>query len=180
MATDSVKMSSGWKGMWVVVLLLCGCRPDKNKFPDEPYLRLLQANVFNNGVDKDSFILLNLYYHDGDGDLGLNPGDTSPPFNATGTEFFNLHVWMYERKNGQWVKPVNLLSPTKDTLNFHERIPRITPTGRSKWVEGNLDLRIPAEPVGLKPDTVKITVQLTDRARRKSAVAETEAIVLKH
>ncbi len=78
------------------------------------------------------------------------------------------------------LKPLNPLSPDKDTLNFHERLPSLTPTGRAKWIEGNLDLRIPAEPYSLKPDTVKLVLQMFDRSLNKSNTIETEPIILKH
>lgn len=161
-------------------LMLFSCQPDKNKFSSVPFLQLKGAYVYNNGFDKDSFILLELYYHDGDGDIGLDPGDTASPFQYGGQEFYNLKIWMLEKKNGKWVKPFNPLSNPPDTLNFHQRIPRITPTGRAKWIEGNLSINILTEPYGLKPDTVKLQVVLTDRKRQKSELLETEELILKH
>jgi len=161
-------------------MLISACRPDKNKFPAEPFLQLNGAYIFNNGADKDSFILLEMYYRDGDGDIGLDPGDTTPPFNPSGSEFYNLKVWMLEKKNGKWIKPINPLSNPPDTLNFHERIPRITPTGRVKWIEGNISLNVLAEPYGLKPDTVMIQAVLTDRSLKKSATVTSQVLVLKH
>lgn len=157
-----------------------GCRSDKNKFSPEPFLELKGAYVYNNGNGQDSFILLSLYYHDGDGDIGLEPGDTLDPFGPDDDYFYNLHVWMLEKKGGIWIRPVNPLSPDNDTLNFHERLKSLTPTGKSKWIEGTLDIRIPAEPYSLKPDTIKLQVQLFDRALRKSALCETEVIILQH
>lgn len=136
--------------------------------------------MYNNGSGKDSFILLELYYRDGDGDVGLDPGDTMPPFNAAGDEFYNLKVWMLEKKNGKWVKPINPLSIPPDTLNFHERIQRITPTGRAKWIEGMISLNVLAEPYGLKPDTVMVQARLTDRSLKRSALVSSDIIVLRH
>jgi hypothetical protein len=87
---------------------------------------------------------------------------------------------MLQKVNGKWIKPINPLSSPPDTLNFHERIPRITPTGRAKWIEGDLIVNIPAEPYGLKPDTIKLQVMLMDRKLRSSGLLESEELVLKH
>ena len=138
------------------------------------------AYVYNNGSGKDSFILLELFYRDGDGDIGLGESDTFAPYGQNDAYFYNLLVWMYEKRNGVWVKPLNPLSPDNDTLNFHERLPNLTPSGRTKWIEGTLNVRIPAEPYSLTPDTIKIQVQLIDRSLQRSQSVETEEIILKH
>jgi hypothetical protein len=156
------------------------CKPDKNKFSDTPFLDLTGAYVYTNGTDKDSFIVLSMYYRDGDGDVGLADSDTFPPFSPADPYFQNLHIWMYTKKNGVWFKPVNPLSPTNDTVNFHERLKSLTPSGRAKWIEGFLDVRIPAEPFSLKPDTVKFEMQLFDRSLKKSELLQTDEIILKH
>lgn len=159
---------------------MVSCRPDKNKFSSTPFLQLNGVYVFNNGNGKDSFIEIEMFYRDGDGDIGLSPSDTFAPFNEGGTEFYNLKIWMYEKKNGKWLKPLNPLTIPPDTLNFHERLPVITPSGRSKWIEGNLSVTVPAEPYSLKPDTVFFEIQLTDRSLRKSEVCRSEVLILRH
>jgi hypothetical protein len=164
----------------IAIVLLFACRPDKNKFSPVPFLQIKGAYVYNNGFDKDSFIELVMHYRDGDGDIGLDPGDTVPPFNYGGEAFYNLKIWMWEKVNGKWIKPINLLASPPDTMNFHERIPRITPSGRAKWIEGDLSVKIPAEPYGLKPDTVKLQVMLMDRSLQSSGWLESEELILKH
>jgi hypothetical protein len=164
----------------VAILFIAACSTDKNKYPPEPFLQINGAYVYNNGNGKDSFIELDMFYRDGDGDIGLDVRDTIPPFQMGSPDFYNLLIWMYEKKNGKWVKPFNALANPPDTVNFHERIPRITPTGRVKWIEGKLTVYIPAEPFGLKPDTVKLKARLTDRALRRSAWVESDILILKH
>lgn len=136
--------------------------------------------MYNNGNGQDSFILLSCYFRDGDGDIGLKLNDTFPPFGPSDPYYHNLLVWMYVKQNGQWIKPVNPLSPDNDTLNFHERLESLTPTGRAKWIEGYLDLRIPAEPFSLKPDTIYLAARLTDRKLNHSEWIKTEEIILQH
>ena len=163
----------------ILSAVLFACRPDKNKFSEVPFLQIKGAYVYNNGFDRDSFIQLELHYRDGDGDIGLDPGDTAPPFNAGSYAFYNLKIWMWQKVNGQWIKPINMLANPPDTLNFHERIPRITPTGRAKWIEGDLTVNIPAQPYGLKPDSVRLQVMLMDRKLHNSGWLESEELLLK-
>lgn len=167
----------------IIVVCFVGvysCKGDKNKYSPVPFLELKGAYVFNNGNGNDSFILIQLFYRDGDGDIGLNPGDTAYPFGPSDPYFYNLQVWMWQKSNGVWFKPVNPLSPTKDTVNFHERIKSITPTGRVKWIQGNLNLRIPAAPFSLKPDTIKIEMRIFDRKLNSSSKVLTDQIILQH
>ena len=86
---------------------------------------------------------------------------------------------MLEKKGGIWKQIPNPFSPA-DSINFNERIENITPNGKYKWIEGDLEIKIPAEPLGAKPDTIKLHIQLFDRAKNSSNLIETEEIVLKH
>jgi hypothetical protein len=43
-----------------------------------------------------------------------------------------------------------------------------------------LDLRIPAEPYSLKPDTIRLEIQLLDRSLKRSNIIRTNEIFLKH
>lgn len=136
--------------------------------------------VWNTGYGPDSFVYIRLSYTDGDGDLGLNEDDTTGAFGYGQPDFYNLQVLMYEKKNGAWIRPMNPLAPVPDTIQFSERIPRITPTGRYKWISGNLELNIPAAPYSLKPDTVKYRIRLTDRMLHRSDWIETPVVIFKH
>lgn len=118
-------------------------------------------------------------YKDGDGDIGLEDKDSFPPFNYGGKYFYNLIIDYFVMKNGVWIKPPNPLSAA-DTIFFSERIPNITPTGKQKWIEGNLRVRIPANPFDLKPDTIRFGLQLIDRSLKKSDQIFSKSITLIH
>lgn len=158
---------------------LGACSRDKNRFSSQPFLQLNWTTVLGNSRGTDSFIVANLYFTDGDGDLGLKDTDTTGVFGYGQPYFSNLKVWMWQKKNGTWAKlmdPFNL----GDTLDLSERLPYMTPKGRNKWVEGSLDLKIPAEPYTLKPDTVKLELQLIDRSLKHSNRVFSDVMVLKH
>lgn len=166
-------------GLMVIVLLLSQCQKSKNNYSPTPYLKISDLSITQNDSGKDSFIMVKMVYRDGDGDIGLEDNDTLAPFNYGSRFFYNLLVDYYVMKNGVWIKPLNPLAPT-DTIVFHERLPSITPGGKQKWIEGNLDLRLPANPFSLKPDTVRFEIQLVDRSLKKSEILRTETLTLKH
>lgn len=162
-----------------MLLILCQCQKSKNSYSATPWLKISELSITQNDSGKDSFITIKMKYHDGDGDVGLGDNDTVTPFNYGSRYFYNLLVDYYIMKNGQWIKPLNPLAPT-DTIVFHERLPNITPTGRQKWIEGDLSLRLPANPFSLKPDTVRYELQLVDRSLKKSEILKTQTLTLKH
>ena len=76
-------------------------------------------------------------------------------------------------------KVSNPLSPSNDTINFHERICNLTPTGKSKWIYGDLQLKIPANPFNIDPSKVKFECQLVDRDLNKSNLVATPVVEVK-
>ncbi len=158
---------------------MSACNKGESKFPDEPVIELKGTMVGGNFA-KDTVAIISLGYTDGDGDIGLQDGDSAAPFNYGSEYFYNLWVWYYAKINGQWTKVKNPISPTNDTINFHERLPVITPKGRNKWISGQLDLMVPAYPFGLNYDTVRYSLQLVDRKLRKSNLIFTEPFVFRN
>jgi hypothetical protein len=167
-----------------VMLFLAGtiisCNPNKDNVSAVPKLIFAGIYKFNSGYGYDSFIEIDLGYEDSDGDLGLNDADTLFPFGYKQKEFYNLKVYYQHKIGVKWMNPMNPLLSPSDTLVLHERVRNITPTGRSKAVHGNLILNIPARPFQYRGDTVRFTIQFTDRALHKSNIIVTPSILLEH
>ena len=159
---------------------MISCKPNKDNGSAVPKLTFLGIYKFNSGYGYDSFVEIDLGYEDSDGDLGLDDADTMPPFGKKQTEFHNLKVYYQQKIGVTWVNPMNPLLVLSDTLVLHERIRNITPTGHSKAVHGNLVLNIPARPFQYRGDTVRFTIQFTDRALHKSNIIVTPSILLEH
>ncbi len=170
--------------MGSVMLLLAGtiisCNPNKDNISGVPKLIFKGIYKFNSGYGYDSFVEIDLGYEDSDGDLGLDDADTMPPFGFKQKEFYNLKVYYQQKIGMNWVNPMNPLLGPLDTLVLHERIRNITPTGHSKAVNGNLILNVPARPYQYRGDTVRFTIQFTDRALHKSNIIVTPSILLEH
>ena len=161
----------------LLVAIAYGCQKENSSDPI-PSLELKGYDVLSDSFGKDSLILVHLSYSDGDGDLGLDDNNLEYPFGYSDPYFYNLFVDYYVEEGGVFVKKANPLSPTNDTIQFHERIQNITPSGKTKWVYGDISLRMPAFPFGLKPTRVKFQCRLVDRAINSSKVVLTPEITL--
>lgn len=162
-------------------LQLLACSDDKGTTNRVPKLSLLDLTIVKNEIENyDSLLLLKLNYSDQDGDLGLKDTDTFGIFKYGEPYFYNLFCHWYVKKDGQWKRPLNPFASPLDSLNFNERLPYLTPEGRNKSLEGEITMRIPARPLGLKFDTVKVQVWMYDRALHKSNIIETKEFCIKH
>lgn len=141
--------------------MVLGCFP-KEEFPVEPRITSLELRQFGDSAS------LVVGFTDGDGDIGLDPSDDRPPFDTGSTYFHNLFIEYEELRGGEWVKP-QLLLP------FHYRVPRITPAGQNKTLEGEIAVALKPWPVipGNPFDTVRFSAQLVDRSLHTSNVERT-------
>ncbi|MBK9418067.1 MAG: hypothetical protein IPN62_12430 [Flavobacteriales bacterium] len=152
----------------VLAGLVCtGCLK-KEEFPPEPVITFKSLEQFGDSAS------LSITFTDGDGDIGLDDGDTQAPFDAGSTFYHNLFLGYEEFQDGQWVE-VELLLP----LNY--RIPRITPSGQNKALSGEIAVALkpwPIFPVTGDPDTLRFTVKLVDRSLNESnEVTSSEVVV---
>lgn len=142
-----------------VVVLVAGCFP-KEQFPVEPNIKVLSLEQFGDSAS------LTISFTDGDGDIGLDPSNTQPPFDTGSTFYHNMFLEYEELQNGVWVRPTL-------SIPFYYRIPNITPVGQNKLLEGEIAVALKPWPVfpappGSPRDTVRFSVQLVDRALNMS------------
>lgn len=136
-------------------------------FPKEP-----KISFKNFKQNADSTAQLTITFTDGDGNIGLEKGDTTGKFSPDSKFHYNLFLEYFEKQNGKWVH--RKLQPP-----FYYRIPPLEPRGSSKALEGEIQVTI--EPLYFDPvspyDTIKYSIQLADRDLNKSNVAETGPII---
>jgi hypothetical protein len=154
------------------------CTKETSKNP-LPTLTYNSYSVLQDSAGKDNLILVNLSYTDGDGNIGLEEYQTQYPFGDNDPFHNNLFIYYYVEQGGVFKKVSNPLSPSNDTINFHERIGNLTPTGKSKWIYGDLQLKIPANPFNIDPSKVKFECQLVDRDLNKSNLVATPVVEVK-
>lgn len=140
----------------LLIVLVSGCRKEE-KFPPEPVIAFKSLGQFG---DSASFTIS---FTDGDGDVGLDIGDAAPPFDTASQYYYNLVLKHEYLDNGVWIETIfNTNTPLK------YRIPRITPTGQNKALEGEIAVALPAWPYVAVGDTVRISAYMYDRALNQS------------
>lgn len=152
--------------MLVLCTLSFGCL-DRQEYPSTPQITYSGIQLFQNVAGNDSAAVIQVRFTDGDGNIGLNQGDTLAPY--TGQFYYNCFIEYYELQNGTWVKPA--LNPP-----FYYRIPPLS--GNQHAIEGTIDIRLNApfySPSAF--DTIKYSVTIADRALNLSNTVETPAIL---
>ncbi len=145
---------------------LAGCLK-RDGFPEEP--RIVYKSFAQFG-DSASFIIS---FTDGDGDVGLDASDNASPFDTSSPYYHNLFLEMDTVRNGVW-------GQVDFALPLYYRIPRITPTGQNKALEGEIAVAVSPWPI-ITPttapwDSVRFRARMFDRALHESNAVMSEAI----
>lgn len=152
----------------VVALSSCLKRVD---YPNRPHIEFLgfYPNPAATGPS-DSLGAVKFSFTDGDGDLGLNEGDTMGEF-AQGQPYnYNLFITYFEKRNNLFVK-------VETPLPFHVRFKRLTSEGGNGELEGDMEVGVTARP-GTPYDTIRYEMYIVDRALQHSDTIVTSDIIL--
>lgn len=151
----------------VGIVLLTGCLKNE-KFPVEPKIGVKEFKVYG---DSASVVVT---FTDGDGDIGLGQGDTNGAFAPGQTYYHNLFIEYYTLENGVWSAPFVFPLP------LYYRVPKVTPTGQNKALEGEIAVALKPYPTlpGTTGDTIRYSVKLVDRALHESNLVYTNAVVV--
>jgi len=152
------------------------------KFPDIPAITYKDFIVLMNpatGFTERGVLVFD--YKDGNGDLGLNPGDTLFPYDRHSKYYYNLIIKYFEKQNGIFIEvPLlswNADSARFDTLTFNSRFPVLTPESGNQAIKGTFqDTLFIYNPLS-DYDTIKFEVFIYDRALNPSNSFSTGEIV---
>lgn len=159
---------------------LTGCLKSE-EFPDEPILTFKSVEqtheLFPNGVAPERVVYVTVEFTDGDGDIGLDEGDTLSPFGTGEPHNFNTGCVFEMLRNGAW---------TDVDSEFPGRIKRISPSGQDPTLNGEIRWKVgpyPGTRTILQPDilagdTMRVKMRLEDRALHMSNEAVSGAFVL--
>lgn len=166
----------------VLVATLFSCRKIE-KYPIEPVITYHDFTLLlNTQTGKTERGILSISYTDGDGDLGLDPQDTLPPFNRGSNHYYNFLIKYYEKQNGTFIE-VPLLSWNSetqkyDTITFNGRFPNLTPIHGNKNIKGIIQDTLYVNNPLSDFDTIKYKVSIYDRALHLSNEIETPEIII--
>ncbi|MEX0968153.1 MAG: hypothetical protein WD077_13010 [Bacteroidia bacterium] len=158
--------------------LLAGCKKTAGLL-DVPVLTYLQMEE----QTSSDTLTIRIGYEDGNGDIGLSPGDTFPPFDPGSQYFYNLHVEYLEKINDTF-QTVSMNHPDPGgPLNFHTRISRLLGAGRDPQpITGEIRYEIlldfPLLQLPVVGDTVKLRVWIYDRDLNQSNTLESNEFIL--
>ena len=172
-------------GMLFLALAVCCCQKPV-EYPVEPKIAY---EGFTYLINPDSTFsgegIISFSYTDGDGDLGLDDGDTLYPFGFHDAHYYNMVVDYLKCENGVFVK-TPLLSPhvptsatdtvLYDTVTFNARFKRLRDSEDPKAISGKMDYRLTVQNPFSPNDTVKFEIHILDRALHESNVIQTDAI----
>lgn len=158
---------------FLVTAYACNKPPEYPIEPNISFKTIESYPVFNQGVKKDSLIIVTRF-EDGDGDLGLSSEDVNNPPYSEGNNNLNYLVETFVKKPGAASFEKIDLPATSG------RFFRLSPDNRVGPLEGDLrysGIKIPAQNIfNLKAgDQIKFRVQIRDRALHLSNTIETEA-----
>lgn len=123
------------------------------------------------GNDSADFIIT---FKDGDGDLGLNPWDTTDEFSVTGPYYYNLVMkYYYKKPDGNFERYV---LPGNDTLEYKYRVPDLRLRGQNKALAGEIMVNMLAPFYVPGHTAIRYDVYIYDRSLNKSNVITTPEI----
>lgn len=161
--------------IWVIgifILSVTACQKAKT-FSDTPHITNLKFKY----VKADS-VILQADFTDGDGNFGLDPGDTLPPHNSYRDSinifYYNVLVDLEYKQQGAWQK-------YDYAIPLYYRIKNITPSGQNKTLEGTIYVNLKRAggyppPPSVADDSLRYTMQIIDRSDNLSNIAYTDPI----
>ena len=154
----------------ILALVLSSCLKAE-EYPLEPIIKYESFNVMN-----DSATLV-ISFTDGDGDIGLNPSDTTGDYSPSNYFHHNLFVEYYEKDDALgWVRGKTL---DGDDIDFLYRVPYLTPNGNNKALKGEIQVTIEPtyyNPFSTQSDTIMYRITLADRSLKVSNTVESGII----
>ena len=162
--------------VFFIVLTSCLKKDEFSNIPAIDYKEMRR-------IDND--IVIKFSFTDGDGDIGLTDEETSYPFGPCDPYYKNLIIEPYILENGNFILARKvILSDCStdslilwDTVGYDQRIKHMTPDGRDKSLEGDIEVTLNEACLEYPNDTVKFKLRLIDRALNTSNEIESEAVL---
>ena len=99
-------------------------------------------------------IRVRLFFQDGDGNIGLEEDQTSPPFDTSSAFYYNLWVRYFEKQADSMVEIITLQP-------YSTRLPNLTPIGQNKILEGTIEYDL--DVTQSLSDSVAFSFRIADR-----------------
>ena len=124
----------------------------------------------SSGIDDKAH--LTITFTDGDGDIGLNPEDTFPPYNVHSPYYYNYIIDYYEQQGDSFIK-IDL------PLTNNSRIPYVQADLAERGIKGEITIELFFNNIMSTADSIRYELYILDRALHKSNVITTPSIYVK-
>lgn len=157
-------------GLLLLIVVVIGSCQKFEEYPPTPEIAFdnFALLVDTAGIARKG--LLSISYRDGDGDIGLDQGDTLDPYQLGGEFHYNFIVTLFEQQNGVFVAM---------PFNFNYRIEPLIPKDQTKSIQGIIENQIDILDPTSTFDTIRFSVKLIDRALNISNEVVTPAFLRK-
>ncbi len=164
-----------------LIIIFSSCKKGE-KFSGIPKIEYKSfTKIYNPSLGIFDRGIITVKFEDGDGDIGLAPSDTYPPYNPGSRYYYNFIITYFELQNGNLVEvPILSYNPQTqqyDTVYLSARIPILTPSGRNKAIKGEIQDTIFIYNFNSTFDTIKFEFVLVDRALNESNIVSTPLII---
>lgn len=155
---------------FLITLLFAACLKEQ-EYPVEPHITFRGYTKIVK--ESDTLLRLSLEFTDGDGDIGLYPSDTLPPYD------YNFFIKLLKLTGTQ----LNPFLVNGQPVNYNGRIPVITPNTSNKAIKGMIEytfdvINYSMLKVFLRNDTIAFDVYICDRALNTSNTVQTSPFVV--
>ncbi|MFC2100876.1 hypothetical protein ACFLRZ_03500 [Bacteroidota bacterium] len=143
----------------------------KDEFPIIPYIEFDSFTKINNTMGYDDKGILAITFTDGDGDVGLHPNETSPPYDTSNIYYYNFFITYYEMQNGELIE-VEL------PFTNNARIPILNTSDKEKPLKGKIEIELFFNNYTSPFDTIRFDAFIVDRALNHSNTISTFDIIV--
>jgi len=150
----------------LAIFVCLGCKSPS--FPEIPYIEFRSLEKIDNASGYDDKGMLNFYFEDGDGDIGM---EGNIPDTLATEDDYNFFIEYYEKQNGDFVL-------VKPEITMNARIPPLS-YSVPESISGIISIEIFINNTFSKHDTVRFDFYIVDRKKNKSNIATTGEVMIK-
>lgn len=160
--------------LFAAIGLLLSCKKHKEAYSNIPAIGYKSFTAY----DKYSAQMV-LTFTDGDGDIGLKPGDTTGQYGSTSPYYYNLYIKEYYKASDGTFKDTaiyDLQTNTIDTGLIRQRVQYVEKTNKEDYLKGEFQIELNGYRQLTSYKTIKYKIYFYDRALHQSNILETPEI----
>ena len=163
----------------MLCFFIVSCKNEEIGISTTPRIEFNSIHLIKSSSNKDSIIEIEIYFEDGNGDVGLSQSDTASPFNFGSPYYHNLPIKFLVSNGSSFAELINPFT-NQPYGNEHERVPVLNISSSPKAISGTILISLPANPVKTDPSEVKFEIKLIDRELNISNAITTTSVQLVH